>query len=63
MKNFNIIHYKECPQCNFHIDSLSKYAYDNNICPKCGYTTGYGSVTLNKSIEVYGSNSGGLLTK
>ncbi|HEY5561947.1 MAG TPA: hypothetical protein VIK72_09390 [Clostridiaceae bacterium] len=41
MKNFNIIHYKECPQCNFHIDSLSKYAYDNNLCPKCGFTTGY----------------------
>jgi|GEM_PF-4069173 len=61
MKNFNIIHYKECPQCNFHIDSLSKYAYDNNLCPKCGYTTGYGSSTPVIPSDI--NNHTGLLTK
>jgi len=38
MKEFKLVQFKICPECSSRIDQESKYAFDNNICPYCGFS-------------------------
>ena len=56
MKEFKLVQYKLCPECSSRIDPSSKYAFDNNICPYCGFTTNYGTQTTTRKETGYVSS-------